>query len=136
MIPQAAQIWHVPALLRILWAHHPSDGLRDVWVMLKVTARGWVRVIQDADGPVGFAMRDDARLHALYVHPRVQGRGVGRTLLMDAQSDTSTIDLWVRQNNRSARRFYRRHGFAEKRRTGPRDADILMVWPPERRSMS
>ncbi|WP_317057221.1 GNAT family N-acetyltransferase [Roseovarius rhodophyticola] len=135
MTPQVAQIWQVPSLLRILWAHHQSDGLRDVWVMLKVTARGWVRVIEDAKGPVGFAMRDDARLHALYVHPRGQGAGVGRALLMDAQSDTSAIDLWVRQTNRSARRFYSRHGFAEKLRAGPQGAHILMVWPPERRSM-
>ncbi len=136
MTSQVAQIWHVPWLLRILWAHHPSDGTSDLWVMLKATMRGWVRLIADASGPAGFVMRDAGRLHALYVHPRAQGSGIGRILLQEAQMQTGAIDLWVRQTNREARRFYSRHGFVEKRREGRGQSDILMVWPPERRSLS
>jgi len=135
MKPQNAHIRHVPALLRILWANHPSEGLSDLWVVFKVTARGWVRLIKDDHGPVGFVMRDACRVHALYVHPRAQGAGVGQALLQDAQVSARAIDLWVRQTNRRARRFYTRHGFVEKRRDGPHQSDILMVWPPERRSL-
>ncbi|WP_338548934.1 GNAT family N-acetyltransferase [Roseovarius phycicola] len=136
MNPRVARVWHVPALVRILRAHHGADGVSDFWVILKVTARGWVRLIADCDGPAGFVMRNNERLHALYVHPRAQGLGIGQALLQDAQKAVGAIDLWVHQNNERARRFYTRHGFAEKNRTGPGRRDILMVWPPERRSMA
>ena len=111
----------------------------DLCVLLRATWRGWVRVCRDEHGLAGFAIRDGARLHALYVRPGAQGRGVGRCLLTDAQNRAGRLDLWVLRDNRRARRFYIRSGFAEKARVphgGGNDErlpDILMVWPPERR---
>jgi GNAT superfamily N-acetyltransferase len=140
-MPHRARLWQVPALVAVL---RRSTRGRPVWsdlsVMARATRRGWVRVVRDRHGVAGFAIRDGAALHALYVHPRAQGGGVGRALLADAKQAAGCLDLWVVQYNRHARRFYIRAGFAEKARApwgGGNDEnlpDILMVWPPERRA--
>ncbi|MEO1138744.1 MAG: GNAT family N-acetyltransferase [Pseudomonadota bacterium] len=138
MTPKRARLWHLPRLLSILWSHKRAVLWTDLRIMAKVTVRGWVQVVQDRHGPAGFILRDDTIVHALYIHPRAQGHGLGRVLLQDAKRRTDRLDLWVAQANKAARRFYLRHGFAEKTRTGgenndPTQPDILMVWPPERR---
>lgn len=139
--PRAASLWHVPQLVAILRASTCARPfLSDMRVILRATWLGWVRVVCDRHGVAGFVIRDGATLHALYVHPRAQGSGVGRALLANAKEATGRLDLWVMQCNRHARRFYTRAGFAEKIRTrtgGGNDEnlpDILMVWPPERRA--
>lgn len=131
----------VPACLRILWAftrHTPWLPLvRPVWVdlalMTKVIRRGWVRHMRDDAGVAGFIARDGTRIHALYVHPRARGRGIGSALLNEAKAAHDRLELWVLHANAAARRFYAAHGFDEVSHSDgqgndERMADVLMVW--------
>ena len=147
MKPAPANIWQVPRLCAILraaprgmpWLPRTRPVWTDLILLVRVCLRGWVRVLRDEQGLAGFIIRDGARVHALYVHPRAQGCGIGRALLAEAKEKAGQLDLWVVQDNRRARRFYCGEGFAEKARsTGAGNdeklPDILMVWPPERRA--
>ncbi|MGK7752488.1 MULTISPECIES: GNAT family N-acetyltransferase [unclassified Roseovarius] len=138
MTPFRARLRHVPALLAILWQHRAAHRWDDLRIMLRLTRQGCVRAVSDGAGLAGFSLCRRGDLHALYVHRRAQGRGVGRVLLQDAQAAFDRLNLWVAEENTSGLRFYRRHGFAEKARAdGERNdegrPEILMVWPPERR---
>lgn len=138
-MPRRARLGDLPGLVRIMRASTRARPLTtDLWLLGRVVRRGWVRVLRDGHGPAGFSIRDGGRLHGLYVHPRAQGRGIGRALLGEAQAQVRWLDLWVLVDNTRARRFYTRNGFAEKARAAGQDNDegrpeILMVWPPERR---
>ncbi len=144
--PARARMWHVPQMTAILWGFarrtpwlpRVRPYRTDLRVMAQITRRGWVRVLHDARGPAAFIARDGARVHALYVHPRAQGRGLGRTLLNDAKRDAPQLELWVTEANESARAFYAAQGFAEAARgigAGNDEAlpDIQMLWHDSRR---
>ena len=58
-----------------------------------------------------------AELYALYVRPAWWSTGTGRALMdrvlaRSARAGYSSITLWVLRDNRRARRFYERAGFA------------------------
>ena len=98
--------------------------------------RGWTTVAVIGGRVLGFLAREEAYVHALYVSAAARGRGVGSALLQGAQAVRPTLDLWTFAANAGARRFYRRHGFAEVRSTaGENDEglpDILLSWRSER----
>lgn len=50
-------------------------------------------------------------IHHLYVHPEVQGQGIGPRLLALALADGRDRRLWTFQQNARARRFYEACGF-------------------------
>jgi len=142
MTPQSARLWHVPKLLKILWLHTRGagiperSGLTDAQLMAKVALKGWVRFLNDEEGMAGFIVRENERVHALYVHPRAQGHGVGRLLLKDAQKASDRLELWTLQRNHLARAFYLAQGFMEEGHTAGEgnDAglpDVLLVWQKE-----
>ncbi|CUH75638.1 putative N-acetyltransferase YjaB [Tritonibacter multivorans] len=93
--------------------------------------RGWVTVAL-TDRVVGFLARDGGQICSLYVHPDMQGQGIGKALLDNAKSTEGELMLWTFQANEGAQRFYLREGFVEKRRTeGDNDEglpDILYRW--------
>jgi dipeptidase E len=78
-----------------------------------------VFVAEDGGGVCGFVWaRPDAdpEIGALYTHPRVWGRGVGRRLLdhaLDAlrASEAREAVLWTEERNHRARRIYERRGW-------------------------
>lgn len=77
-----------------------------------------VVAVDDADHVVGVvrftAAGDRLALHSLYVHPGVQGGGLGGTLLDAAEAaagDVAGADLWVFSENAPARAFYGRRGW-------------------------
>ncbi len=145
MSPAPARLRHVPQLAAILWSFTrdtpwlPQVRSRrtDLGLLTKVVRRGWVRLIRDGRGPAGFIARDGARVHAIYVHPRARGKGLGRLLLDDAKSCADRLELYVVQANKPARQFYAAQGFAEVSRSSgvgndENLPDILMVWPPHK----
>ncbi len=141
MTPRPANLCHVPPLLGILWAFTRATPWLPVrrprWVDAKLMGqiiwRGWVRQVRDTKGAAGFIARDGEVIHALFVHPRAQGQGVGRVLLDEAKAAHDRLQLWVLAANDSARAFYAAQGFDEvlcSRGMGNDEnlPDILMVW--------
>jgi len=136
-----ARPWHVPRLAMILWAfshrtpwlprvRSRAEDLRTLWLQ---TWQGRVRVAHMRGRVVGFIIRDQSRIHALYVAPRWRRQGVGRALLTEAKGAVAALDLWVLVANAPARAFYEGQGFAEVDRAegGGNDEglpDILMIW--------
>lgn len=78
---------------------------------------GWVTLAVGVDEVLGFAARDAAQLHALYVARAARGQGIGSDLLRQAQAAAPALTLWTFQANTGAQRFYLRHGFREALRT-------------------
>ena len=141
MQPVPARLWHVPQMAAILWGFiRRTPWLprvrpygTDLRVIARITRAGWVRVLRDRRGPAAFIARDGARVHALYVHPRAQGHGLGRALLRDAMRAQPRLELYVAEANEAARAFYAAHGFAEAGRSDGTDnderlPDIHMIW--------
>lgn len=107
-----------------------AEDLRTLWLL---TRQGQVRVARVRGRVAGFIIREESRIHALYVAPRWRRRGIGRALLTEAKGAVATLELWVLVANAPARAFYERQGFAEVDRAegGGNDEglpDILMIW--------
>jgi GNAT superfamily N-acetyltransferase len=108
--------------------------------------RGWIRdvvlaeyevVVAEADGRLaGFAALDVDMLGHLYVHPDLQGKGIGDALLARAKGlRPNGFRLWVFQRNTNARRFYERRGLQLVELTDgegneEREPDALYEWLP------
>lgn len=100
----------------------------------------WVAEAADDGGKriTGFAAIHDAGgetwLDHLYIHPAMQGRGLGEALLDIVKTQRPQgFSLWTFQQNSGARRFYERHGLTLARLTDGRDneeklPDALYVW--------
>ncbi|SLN17853.1 putative N-acetyltransferase YjaB [Roseovarius gaetbuli] len=142
--PSPARLWHLPHLAVILWRFTretpwlPQVRTRreDLRTFFRVIRWGWVRVLKDGDGVVGFIVRDGRRIHALYVHPDQRGKGIGRALLAEAKAEVEALDLWVLEANTKAQAFYGANGFIECGRSpgygnDENLPDILMVWTSE-----
>ncbi|MCQ0091810.1 GNAT family N-acetyltransferase [Roseovarius sp. M141] len=131
----AAILWGVIRLTP--WLPRVRPYRTDLRVMARITRAGWVRMLRDRRGPAAFIARDGAMVHALYVHPRAQGRGLGRALLEDAKRGQRRLELYVAEANAPARAFYTAHGFAEAGRGCGADndehlPDIYMIWHQDR----
>ena len=117
---------------------HPPDDVRRWW-RSRLTAgpaeavEAWLAERDDA--PVGLLLLERDWVHSLYVDPALTGQGIGGTLLDLAKSlRPDGLGLWVFETNVAARRFYRRHGFGEVRRTDGADneehePDVELAWP-------
>jgi len=84
---------------------------------------------------VGFIAFREGWIDQLYILPSSQGRGVGTALLQIAQSRLDRLSLWTFQPNKSARRFYEKHGFilvkeTDGTRNEEREPDAMYSWPP------
>ena len=122
-----------PSMPRLV--HPPADVRR--WFRSRVeSADAEVWMAERDDVPVAVLLLEDAWLHSLYVAPGLTGQGVGAVLLDLAKTlRPGGIGLWVFESNQGARRFYRRHGFTEVRRTDgseneEKEPDIEMAWAP------
>lgn len=83
--------------------------------------------------PAGFIIRDDAIVHALFIHPDARGQGLGQILLNEAKARTEKLDLRVLHANKQARAFYLSQGFAEAMCGLGADndenlPDVQMIW--------
>jgi ribosomal protein S18 acetylase RimI-like enzyme len=62
-----------------------------------------------------------ARIYSVVVHPQARGAGLGRALVLGAESAArrrgcDTVSLEVRENGRAARALYRKLGYRERAR--------------------
>jgi putative acetyltransferase len=92
--------------------------------------------IAEQDGQVcGYIAFAPDWIKHLYVHPDVQGQGIGPTLLAKALEDGCTRRLWTFQRNTRARRFYETRGFVLVELTDgagneEKEPDALYEWRP------
>jgi putative acetyltransferase len=83
---------------------------------------------------VGFIAFREGWIDQLYVLPSSQGQGIGTALLQVAQSQSGCLSLWTFQRNKSARRFYEKHGFVLVNETNgarneEKEPDAMYSWP-------
>lgn len=129
--PIPANLRHLPALARVLWAFTQKTDWRpnvivrftDLMTLAKVTRRGWVHVLMGPKGVQAFIIRDKATIHALYVSPEMRGFGGGKVLMLDAKNRHPWLQLWADQLNERAIGFYRAQGFFEVGRSDGHDND-------------
>ena len=89
---------------------HTEDEIR-LWIRDILLPGHEVVVAEVDDRPAGFAALDGDELAHLYVHPGLQGPGIGDALVARIQElRPAGFRLWVFQRNTSARRFYERRG--------------------------
>jgi GNAT superfamily N-acetyltransferase len=133
---EAAGVW---------WrSRHPEGSQLPPAIHSEANIRKWFADVLLLDGQTWVAL-DDGRIVAvltldgddldqLYVDPDAAGQGVGSTLVELAKDlRPGGLALWTFQSNTRAQAFYRRHGFAEVRRTDgaaneERSPDVRMVW--------
>ena len=71
-----------------------------------------LRVVWDADKPLGFIALKGSYIDRLYVDPDAQRQGCGARLLAWAREQSSRgLELHTHQQNTRARAFYEKHGF-------------------------
>ncbi len=71
----------------------------------------WVCVREGA--VIGFCVRQEDNLTALYVARAARGQGIGKALLDLAKAERDWITVWAYEENPRARAFYRREGCVE-----------------------
>lgn len=115
-LAEAAALFERVAALAMPWL---PGRVRDAAAFLAAAAEEMVWIAETGGRIVGLAAlyAPEAFLHALYVAPEMQGRGVGQALLLTAAGSASApLGLKVEDRNLAARRFYARAGFAETER--------------------
>lgn len=136
-----ARRWEARAIARILWAFgeetpwlpQPRTRAEIRAMAVRLIRAGQVRVARRHGRVLGFAIRDGAELHALYVARPARGRGIGKALLDAAKAAEPALGLFAHEANARARAFYAREGFTE---AGGSDGsgndeglpDVRLVW--------
>lgn len=99
-------------------AGHPFLSEQDLDAQEHLTRREHLPradiVVAELDGEiVAFIATLGVNIGALFVSPDVQGRGIGRLLIENAQARSTRLKLGVYEANNAARAFYKRLGFIE-----------------------
>ena len=98
--------------------------IRDVWLP---TAETWV--FDGDDGLAGFITLIGNEIGGIFVDPKTQGQGVGRSLMDWASLHHEPLLVEVFEANRIGRQFYERYGFRETNRYHhkPTDQDMIRM---------
>ncbi|SRR6266545_4398477 len=117
---------------------YTADGDRN-FVRTKLMPTHEVWVAEEDGSVVGFAALDGSLLGHIFVHPRAQGRGIGRALMGKTKRLLPDgFTLWTHQPNEQARRFYERAGlvaveFTDGATNMEKVPDVRYEWRPEAR---
>ncbi|MEV4506033.1 GNAT family N-acetyltransferase [Streptomyces klenkii] len=135
----AADVWlrSFTAALPSVRCAHDATAVRHWFSHVLVPQyETWVSVTGNS-AVVGLMVLNDTELKQLYLDPAWRGRGLGdRFMALAKQRQPDGLSLWTFQVNRSARRFYERHGFVEIERTDgqrndEREPDVRYAWRPQ-----
>lgn len=121
---------------RLEWLPKLYSGAEEIMLVGDMIEAGWVRTAYADDVLAGFVARKGTEIHGLYLRPYLQGQGIARKLIADAQRNAKKLGLWSYEANERAARFYRKAGFEEIKRTDGEgnDAklpDIRFEWTKE-----
>ena len=105
------------------WLPRLHSAAEEIMYAGDMIEAGWVRVAKLDGRVVGFIARHETQVHALYVLPDAQDRGVGTALVSDAKASCDKLHLWSYQANNPATRFYGLRGFVEIDRTDGQEND-------------
>ncbi len=95
------------------WLPDLYTSAEEIKLIGDMIERGWVRVAY-LDGEVaGWIARKGTEIHALCLWPQMQGKGVGRALMRDAQRNAKKLGLHSYQANTRATAFYQAAGFVQ-----------------------
>jgi GNAT superfamily N-acetyltransferase len=117
-------------------AHSDADTRRWIAEVLLTSREVWVATTANLGPIVAMMALTDEMVDQLYVAPGWTGQGIGSRLIGLAQSRRPNgLDLYTFQVNRSARRFYERHGFVEVASSDgsqneERQPDVRYAWRP------
>jgi ribosomal protein S18 acetylase RimI-like enzyme len=98
---------------------YPTEDVRRRWRRLLRDRRVQLRVLEEYDKPVGLVAWDNrGQLRHLAVSPRYANQGHGSLLLQFATEElmaggSRELVLWVLEDNREARGFYRTRGWRD-----------------------
>ncbi|MEM8554490.1 MAG: GNAT family N-acetyltransferase [Pseudomonadota bacterium] len=104
---------------------YPRCSMREFWSALFKTDFVWVA---EVDGRVvGFCIRNDDNIGALYVASDLRNRGIGKRLLDMAKANRDWITVWAYDQNEHARRFYQREGLLEVSREVEEGSNLMNI---------
>ena len=134
--PAVAEVWlhSFDAALPTVRRAHPDDEVRR-WIQDVVVPGEDTWVAESGGAVVGVLALSAGWIDQLYLDPDARGRGIGdRFVALAQQRSPSGLQLWTFQVNRSAQRFYERHGFVAVERTDgagneEREPDVRYRWP-------
>ena len=143
MILRDADEADLPVVARILgewvaetpWMPKLHSLDEDLGFVTRLRHEGRMRVA--ALGPrasdvMGFLVRQEGEVLALYVASGARGRGIGRVLLADAMASVAEGGLWCFQANQAARAFYAAMGLSEVMMTDGENEeglpDVRLEW--------
>jgi GNAT superfamily N-acetyltransferase len=118
------------------WLPRIYTGAEDIRHCDRMIAEGWVSVAQYDAEIIGFSAESKGWIHAIYVLPQMQGKGIGSSLLEVLKDKSSRLSLNSYQQNLRANRFYTNAGFTERSRSDGSGnewglPDIHMEWKKE-----
>jgi len=99
------------------WLPRLYSSAEEIMLIGDMIDAGWVRVAYVDDMLAGFIARKGTEIHALCLRPHLQGQGIARALMRDAQRNAKKLGLWSYQANERASYFYETGGFKEITRT-------------------
>ena len=107
------------------------------WLSARVKNGEECWVTRDEKGVSAFMLLEPGWLDQLYVRVDRIGQGLGTQLIMKAKEIMPNgMRLWTFQSNRSAHRFYERHGFLVVEETDgsnneEKSPDVCYEWKPK-----
>ncbi|MFK7743540.1 MAG: GNAT family N-acetyltransferase [Roseobacter sp.] len=105
------------------WLPRVHSAAEEIMYAGDMIDAGWVRVAKIDGKVVGFIARHESEIHALYVLPDAQDKGVGTALVENAKSECDKLALWSYEANGVAAHFYDVRGFVEVDRTDGKGND-------------
>ena len=99
------------------WLPKLYSGAEEIMMVSDMIDAGWVRTACLDDVMVGFIARKGTEIHGLCLLPHLQGQGIARKLVVDAQRNAKKLGLWSYEANERATQFYLNAGFSEITRT-------------------